>query len=459
MKIVPNEFWIAAATMLGAIFGSFVNMAAYRLPRGISTWKRSRSFCPKCEHQLSWSDNIPILSYTFLRGKCRYCGAPIPRRYLFTELIIATLFGMCAYQYFSLNGGWEGPMPAVWFGLEMFLIVDLMTLSVVDLEVWLIPIETTIVWIPVAVILSMIFPDALHPARTPWTNTPWLDGLIDSFSGLAIAGGFLWSMNPIVALLVMLRYRIRGINDAPPEAMGIGDVHMLGMFGAFVGWKPALMAILFGVVIGATVGISKILWNKFQRRRLGDKWKPPPQPSFDLGDEGKPPEPMLWTLPVFGVIVMFVVFMLNGRFAYIPRVSIDFLAPFYLLAGIGLILLISTPFYYYLKSKNRLPGGNVVENEEGKKEEVYQGNYIPFGPSLAAGCLIVAFWEPLLRAFGGWFFGGITTPIGATVPAPTTWDYHVVGEAALAAGIAGFLLKFNAAAQWVSNALGFGPPK
>jgi leader peptidase (prepilin peptidase)/N-methyltransferase len=94
MPSVPPLFWIIAALMLGAIFGSFVNMAAYRLPRNISTWKRQRSFCPKCNHQLSWSDNIPILSFLILRGKCHYCRAPIPNRYLYAELLMSALFAL-----------------------------------------------------------------------------------------------------------------------------------------------------------------------------------------------------------------------------------------------------------------------------------------------------------------------------------------------------------------------------
>ncbi|HLX59911.1 MAG TPA: prepilin peptidase [Planctomycetota bacterium] len=436
MNNVPPAFWIFASALLGAIFGSFTNMLAYRLPRGISTWKRERSFCPKCEHQLAWYDNIPILSYLSLRGKCRYCRVPIARRYLLTELAMTALFVLSAYQYFVLNKGFGGMMPAAWFALQLFLIVDLVTLSVVDLEVWLIPIETTLYWIPLGFLGAFVFPDSLHPAKTLWwNNSPILNALIDSFCGVAIGAGFLWTMNPLVAAMVFVRNKLRGIDAPPPEAMGLGDVHMLGLFGALVGWKLALLAILFGVFIGAFVGLSKISWNKIQRARLGDKWVPPPPPKFDLPDDGKPPEPMLWTLPVFGVIVLIVALLLNGRFVYIPgSLSIEYLAPYWLLLLVGVMLLISFPFYHYLKSIHRLPGGTI---EEGKVE-VYEGNYIPFGPSLAAGCLIVVFWDPLLRAFGAWFFAGT---MGA---GPAGWSYHVVGERFIAPALISFFLHFTA---------------
>ena len=356
-------------------------------------------------------------------------------------------------------------MPAAWVAVELFLIVDLVLLSIVDLEVWLIPWQTTLPWIPIGLLASVIFPDALHPSKSLWTHSPAFNALIDSFAGLVIGAGFLWTMNPIVALLILCRRGLMarlfrtGHDDQPiPEAMGMGDVHMLGMFGALLGWKCALLAILFGVIIGAVLGLSKIAWNYIQRRRLGDKWVASPSPTFDLPEDSKPFEPILWPLFLFGAIVLFICLMLNGRFNYLPNGgSLEFLAQFWLLVGIGVILAVSFPFYLYLKSINRLPGGSIIEKTDGKVE-VYHGNYIPFGPSLAAGCLIVVFWEPLLRVFAAWFFGGITTPAGALIPPPAKWDYHVVGEASFAAALAGFFYKFNAMSQWLMRLMGMPQP-
>ena len=437
---VPSGFWIFAAALLGAIFGSYVNMASYRLPRDISTWKRSRSFCPKCQHQLAWYDNLPILSFLFLRGKCHYCRVPIPPRYLYAELFAASSFAFCAYQYFDLNNGPGGPMPFAWFVLELFLIVDLLLLSIVDFEVWLIPIETTLWWIPPALIAAVIFSDELHPSKTLWTQTAWLNGLIDSFSGAAIGAGFLWAVGFLVALLVFTRNKIRGIDAAPPEAMGMGDVHLLAMFGALAGWKLALMAIMIGVMTGSVGGISKILFGKWQRARRGKDWVPPPQPRFDLPDDGEPFEPMLWPMLVFGVLLLIVAAALNERFNFVKgaNTSLDYLIPYGLLIGIGVLLVVAFPFYLYLKKIGRLPGGDIVENDDGIKEEVYQGNYIPFGPSLAFGCLVAVLWDPMLRALAGWFFAG--TP-GA---APTVFQYHTVGETWIAALMGGVIIKFNA---------------
>ncbi len=449
MNMVPPIFWIVSAAMLGAIFGSYANMASYRLPRGISTWKRQRSFCPKCEHQLAWFDNIPILSFCCLKGRCRYCAVPIPPRYLVAELLMSALFALSAYQFFELNHGPGGPMPGAWFGIELFLIVDLILLSIVDLEVWLIPIETTLWWILPALIASVIYPDDLHPSKTIWMQSTVLNGLIDSFSGLAIGAGFLWGVGFFVTALIFVRNKIRGIDEAPPEAMGMGDVHMLGMFGALVGWKLALMAILIGVMTGATTGVAKILWNKIQRTRQGKNWKPPLPPTFDLPDDGEPFEPILWPLPLLGAILLIVAAILNERFSFMKSgPTLEHLIPFGMLVGIGAMLLAAFPFYLYLKKIGRMPGGDIVKNDDGKKEEVYQGNYIPFGPSLAFGCLVAVLWDPLLRAMAGWFF------LGTPGPAPSVFDYHTAGENWIAAAIGGAIAKFNSATRWVSRWLG-----
>ncbi|MGD0092027.1 MAG: prepilin peptidase, partial [Planctomycetota bacterium] len=143
MAFVPVEFWVVVCAVLGAILGSYANMAAYRLPRNISTVKVIRSFCPACQHQLAWHDNLPVLSFLLLRGRCHYCGKPIPLRYLLVELAVIALFAAAAWQFFVLNRSAGTAL----FAMQLFLIVDLMVLAVADLETWLIPPATTLPWI------------------------------------------------------------------------------------------------------------------------------------------------------------------------------------------------------------------------------------------------------------------------------------------------------------------------
>src|SRR5688572_13530133 len=300
MLQAPPLFWIIAFTAFGAIWGSYINMAAYRLPRNISTVTRTRSFCPSCQHQLSWYDNIPILSYLSIAGRCRYCRNPIGVRYLLTEICVALLFCLTAYQFFVLNAplAWKpftGNMHPALLAVQLFLIVDLVLLSVVDIETWLIPFETTLPWMLMGLILAPIFPE-LHGAGSWWTNSVRLNAFIDSALGLVIGLGLPWMIDFLTTFTTFVLNRMRGSNDRPREGMGFGDACLLGMVGALLGWKAALATLFIGVFIGCIAGVSKILWDKFQKRRLGDQWKPW-QPTYELPPEepgAGPHKPKFW---------------------------------------------------------------------------------------------------------------------------------------------------------------------
>lgn len=448
INLIPIEFWLLSFGALGAILGSYVNMAAYRLPRGISTVTRSRSFCPKCDHQLSWYDNLPILSYVMLFGKCRYCRVPIPGRYLFTEVLVTLLFVAATYQFFALNPAlawaptFTGRMPPILFAVQLFLIVDLILLSVVDLEAWLIPLETTLPWALVGLILAPIFPE-LHASATSWfAPTPFvtwgtrLNALIDSFAGLVIGAGMLWAVGFAVTLFTYYYYKIKGRPDRPLEGMGLGDVHLMAMVGAFLGWKAALATLMLGVFIGMVTGITKILYENHRRAKLGDAYKPW-QPEFELPPvppEEKGKKPRFWLLLIQGLIVMcacgVLIWQAGKNFAASPlqtyeevrqglanpgvAFNIDFrLFPVYFMFLLGAMLVLACFFMNHLADIDRLPQGEIEENEKGEQKEVLQGNYVPFGPSLAAAALLVVFYDPLIRAFAYWWFA-----MGASGPFP-----------------------------------------
>jgi leader peptidase (prepilin peptidase) / N-methyltransferase len=401
MEGVPQWFWVVCAGALGAILGSYVNMAAYRLPRDISTVTRARSFCPQCQHTLAWYENIPILSFLFLRGRCRHCHQPIGLRYLLTELLITALFVVSAYQYFILNDGWHGTEPLVFFLVQLFLVTDMVLLSVIDLETWLIPGETTTPGIILGLILAVTCP-SLHLAPTEWAASPWQDALIDSFIGVVLGAGTLWAVGFLTTFFTFFWYKYQGTGERPREGMGMGDVHLLGMMGALLGWKAALETILLGVFIGSAAGISKIFWERFQAWRLGGAYKPW-QPRYEMpGDDAPAPPPRFWPLGVCGVIVL-----LGAGFLY-EQSDRTFrgqgfdgrLISVFAMIIIGSLLLLAFPFMKYLAAINKLPQGEIEETETGEKEEVLTGNYIPFGPSLAAAALLVAFYDPLIRDAG-----------------------------------------------------------
>lgn len=407
-ELMPRFFWIGAAAVFGAVLGSFVNAAVYRLPRGVSLLRKSRSFCPHCKKNLRWYHNIPLLSWLFLRGKCAYCGEPIPVRYFLVELLAAGLFAAAAYQFFGLNfevvRAADGrPLelvfrePWIIFAVRLFLIVDLLCLAFTDLETWTIPYETTWPWIVAGLLLAPVFPQ-LHTSAVPWTSHARWDALIDSVQGLVVGAGSLWLVGFFCLMLIN------------KEGMGAGDVHLMGMVGALLGWKPACLVLLLGVFIGAFTGVSVIWWGKL--RRLWDQRRGPRRPVFELPEEEEHQPPPLWTEAILGgLVVLFETMLLvvyNER-AGTPGYTAA-VAPVSAAVGLvmGLFLLLSWP----AKRHKPSPQGEIRVRDDGKKEEVLQGNYVPFGPSLALAALLVSFYDPLLRGFAGhWFLGaGCTFP-------------------------------------------------
>ena len=468
LLIMPDWFWLITAGGLGAILGSYVNMASYRLPRGISTVTRTRSFCPSCKNQLAWWENIPILSYLFLLGRCRRCKAGIGVRYLAVELFVAALFVLSAHQFVVLNGyvhntgAWK-MHPAV-FVAQLFLIVDLALLSVVDLEAWLIPIETTLwPWVPLAMLLAPIFPD-MHAAATAWTGSSRWDALIDSFTGLVLGAGLLWTIGFLTTFVSYFYFKLSRRNERPREGMGLGDCHLLGMVGALLGWKIVCGTLFLGVMIGSITGVGKILWEKYRRRRLGDQYKPW-QPTYELPpDEPALLQPRYWLLAAMGIAVLVVAGILFERssltFQYEivntleeNKLGVSFYnlgqrtfdtrkIPVILMAFIGVLLVFAAVFLKYLALIDMLPQGSIVEKPGGEKEEVLQGNYVPFGPSLAAAALLAVFFDPLIRNFAFWFALGGQGPV-----APPA--YHVLAEKFVMDTLVAGATKFNEFTRWL----------
>lgn len=213
--------------LFGALIGSFLNVCIYRLPRHESiAWPGSH--CPGCAHPIAWYDNIPLVSYTLLRGRCRYCGAPISFRYPVVEALNA--LGYVGLLWF-FGPGW----PTVAYG---FLYSALLVVAGTDLSHKIIPNVIT-------------FPGIAVGLLSAATILPL--GLINGVIGLLVGGGILW-------ILAWASPYLFG-----KEGMGGGDIKLLAMIGAFLGWKPALMTIMVGSFLGSVVGISLIAARVIKR--------------------------------------------------------------------------------------------------------------------------------------------------------------------------------------------------
>jgi leader peptidase (prepilin peptidase)/N-methyltransferase len=214
---------IVAAGVFGAIVGSFLNVCIYRLPRNTSiVWPGSR--CTKCDRYLAWFENIPILSYVALRGRCRSCGTPISIRYPIVEALTAIMFA-AAWWYFG---------PGLLLVSRLLFGCMLIVLFSIDLEHHLLPNVITLPGIVVGMALS-------------WFTEPgWWAALI----GILVGGGALYA-------IAELYYRLRH-----EEGLGMGDVKMLAMIGAFVGWKLTLVTLALASIAGSILGLWMIATSR-----------------------------------------------------------------------------------------------------------------------------------------------------------------------------------------------------
>ena len=218
MNLDPLQLTILV--MIGLAVGSFLNVCVHRIPRGQSLMLPP-SRCPACEYQLRWFDNIPVASYAAIGGRCRKCRTRIPIRYPLVELATMALFVIHGEVF-----GWSALLvPRLSFACAMVV------LFAIDLEHHLLPNVITLPGIAIGLISSAVLPP----------------GLVDALLGVALGGGVLW-------LIGEAYYRYSG-----QEGMGGGDVKMLAMIGAFLGWKLVLVTLVLSSVAGSIVGLIVIL--------------------------------------------------------------------------------------------------------------------------------------------------------------------------------------------------------
>jgi leader peptidase (prepilin peptidase)/N-methyltransferase len=222
--LLQYSFLIVAVFVLGAIIGSFLNVCIYRIPAGVSI-VTPRSRCPHCETPISWYHNIPILSWLLLKGKCAYCGAEVPMRYLLVEALTGTLFALffCRFTFHPVT-------PVI-----LLLVAALVVITFIDLDHQIIPDVISLPGIPVGFLCSFL---------VPWVS--WQESLL----GIVLGGGSL--------LTIALGYELL----TKKEGMGFGDVKLLAMLGAFLGWTAIFPIIFIGSLLGTLVGIPLMLIKK-----------------------------------------------------------------------------------------------------------------------------------------------------------------------------------------------------
>jgi len=227
MPPMPEPLTSILVFVLGMIFGSFLNVCILRLPLGESVVS-PRSRCPECKTMIRWFENVPVVSWIVLRGKCSHCGNRISARYALIELMTAGI----------LLALWRVYGPSVELAVAGVFILAMLVLFFTDLDHKLLPDVVTLPGFLVGIGVAWINPFLAQ--ESPWSRV-WA-----ALAGAALGAGVLWGIGALYG-------RLRGV-----EAMGMGDVKMMAMVGAFTGPVGVLFTLFGASVLGAAIGLALI---------------------------------------------------------------------------------------------------------------------------------------------------------------------------------------------------------
>lgn len=214
--MTPDPVLLALLAILGLVVGSFLNVCIYRLPRDLSV-SFPASHCPQCEHPLRWYHNVPVASWMALRGRCAFCGGGIHWRYPVVELMNAGLWLLHGAMF-----PWDALLV-----VRLLFASALLVLFFTDLDCRILPNEITVGGTVAGLLASVITP-----------SPGWMSSLL----GVLLGGGVLWATGALYE-------RVRGV-----EGMGMGDVKMLAMIGAVLGWPLMILTLIWSSIAGGLVG-------------------------------------------------------------------------------------------------------------------------------------------------------------------------------------------------------------
>lgn len=227
MTLAPVWPLLAATAAVGAVLGSFFNVCVYRIPRGLSV-VNPPSACPHCDQRIAPYDNVPVLGWLFLRGKCRSCRAPISPRYPAVEALTAAVFALVAWR---IGLSWE-LLPALYFAGAMIVV------TLIDFDARIIPDSITFSGVILGIASSFLTPVTL------WQS------LIGAAAGFLLLLAIAWGYQKMTGV----------------EGMGGGDIKFAAMLGAFLGWPGLFLTIFLASLAGSLVGGLVMLIGKGGRK-------------------------------------------------------------------------------------------------------------------------------------------------------------------------------------------------
>jgi len=236
------QLWVFG---LGLVIGSFLNVCIYRIPEGLSLlWPASK--CVNCSKRVVWYDNIPVLSYLFLKGKCRHCQHKISALYPITEIVTGIVFLSLFHSVLMV----KGDLICSYIFYLIFCCL-LIVGSIVDLKLYIIPNEITYTGLILAPIAGLLCVGSrnLNSAQGYFDNSvnQWMASLQTTMIGIFVAGGMIYLCG-VIGKLVFRK-----------DAMGFGDVKLMGVIGGFIGWKLAVATFFLAPFFGLLFGIPRLI--------------------------------------------------------------------------------------------------------------------------------------------------------------------------------------------------------
>src|SRR5581483_93007 len=232
---------VALAFLAGLLIGSFLNVCVYRLPRDLSV-VRPRSYCPQCEKPVAWYDNIPVASYLILGGRCRHCKAKIPLRYLLVELATGAAFAICVL-------GLGLTLAALKYAIFSAILIMLLA---TDFDERILPDEFTLGGAAIGIVFA-----AVAPIESGIVAFLLSGALGLRMASVAVALVSAWVTGWAIWLVGWLYEKIRH-----REGMGFGDVKMIAMIGAFLGFQETLLTLILASVLVSVGGVAYVLITK-----------------------------------------------------------------------------------------------------------------------------------------------------------------------------------------------------
>ena len=231
--------------IFGAVIGSFLNVCIHRMPTEGYSLISPRSHCPNCKKPILWYDNVPLLSYVVLGGECRFCRQKISFRYFAVELLTAAMF-LFLYNLFGLSYNF--------FFCALFL-CGLTVATFVDIQHRIIPDEISLG----GILAGFILRTASGISISPLAFNP--HPLVNSLLGIIVGGGVIF-LTGFIFDIVYFKLLKRPAIQGETQSMGDGDVKLLAMIGAFLGWERALLTFFIAPFFGAVIGFANLLIKK-----------------------------------------------------------------------------------------------------------------------------------------------------------------------------------------------------